>query len=181
MRKNVQRIVLQTIAAAGVMGVAVVAPNVLGAMYKLGIPLSIRQDNTVARARKRLVEKGLLSYERGKLRLTNKGSRALKHTDFSKYGQQNIRRRWDGRWRLIVFDIPEKKRVLRDKIRNILVAVGFIRLQDSVWIYPYNCEKLITLLKAELKIGKDLLYIIADEIEYDTPYRTHFKLKGAKK
>lgn len=177
-RRNtkIQKMVLETVAAVGVIGVALVAPNVIGAMRKLGIPLSVRQDATVVRARKRLVEKGLLAYEGGMLRLTNKGRGVLDRVDLAEYGSQKKKQRWDKRWRLLIFDIPEKKRALRDKIRNTLAAIGFMRLQDSAWIYPYDCEDLITLLKADFKIGKDMLYAIVEELEYDAPVREYFGL-----
>ena len=76
----------------------------------------------------------------------------------------------------LFFDIPERRRGTREKIRATLITLGFIRLQDSVWVYPYDCEDLILILKADFKIGKDVLYIIADQIEYDAPLRTYFNL-----
>jgi len=168
--------VLETVAATGVLSVALVAPNAIGAMRKLGLPLSIRQEATVTRARRRLVEKKLLEYKNGKLHLTEKGTGALARLNFEQYGQSKQKQRWDKRWRLLIFDIPEKKRTIRDKIRHTLISIGFMRLQDSVWIYPYDCEDLITLLKAELRVGKDLLYAIVDELEYDRPVREYFGL-----
>lgn len=174
---DIQKFVLDSVAAAGVVSVALVAPNVIGAMRKLGIPLSVRQGSTINRARKRLVEKKLLEYKDGKLRLTQRGEGALARLDFAQYGKRKQKQRWDKRWRLLIFDIPEKKRVVRDKVRHTLITIGFMRLQDSVWIYPYDCEDLITLLKAELRIGKDVLYAIVDELEYDHPVREHFGLK----
>ena len=54
--------------------------------------------------------------------------------------------------------------------------IGFVRLQDSVWVYPYDCEDFIALLKAELKIGRDVLYAIVDTIEHDKNLRQHFNL-----
>jgi len=177
-RRNakLQKIVLGTVAAAGIISIALIAPNVIGTMRKLGIPISVRQDSSVARARKRLVEKGLLVYEHGLLRLTKNGRATLDRIDLFEYGLKKKKQRWDKRWRLLIFDIPEKKRALRDKIRRTLAVIGFMRLQDSVWLYPYDCEDLITLLKADFKIGKDLLYIIADELEYDMPHRKKFNL-----
>jgi len=86
-------------------------------------------------------------------------------------------RKWDGRWRVLAFDISEKRRYLRKRIRSVLYSVGFVRLQDSVWIYPYDCEDMMTLLKADLKIGKEVLYLIVDSLENDKEYRKHFKLK----
>ena len=46
------------------------------------------------------------------------------------------KRRWDGRWRLVVFDVPEGRRGLRDKLRAQLRRRGFGYLQHSVWITP---------------------------------------------
>ena len=44
---------------------------------------------------------------------------------------------WDGRWRLVIFDIPESLREARDHIRRLLKELGFQRLQLSVWIHPF--------------------------------------------
>lgn len=49
--------------------------------------------------------------------------------------------RWDKRWRLVLFDIPEKKRLGRDALRQKLVELGFKEWQHSVFVYPYPCEK----------------------------------------
>ena len=55
--------------------------------------------------------------------------------------------------------------------------IGFKRLQDSVWIYPYNCEEVVTLLKADLDVGKALLYMIVDTLEDDEEIKKYFDLK----
>ena len=46
------------------------------------------------------------------------------------------RRRWDGRWRLILFDVPEARRGARTRLRRYLRDRGFGYLQNSVWITP---------------------------------------------
>lgn len=118
---------------------------------------------------------GLLQYVDGTLRLTVKGEAALRRLELSEYRLKKPRR-WDGRWRVLIFDIPERRRLLRDKVRNTLVAIGFVRAQDSVWIYPYDCEDLVTLLKADFRIGKDLLYLVVEKMEYDVIFKDHFGL-----
>lgn len=175
-RRNIKRIVLQSVAAVGIIGVAIVAPNVLGAMKKLGL-LPKRYDlGNIERARKDLVRDGFLRYDKaGMLRLTGKGEAQMRMLELSEYGKK-VKRRWDGRWRVLTFDVPEYRKGLRDKIRRTLSAIGFVRLQDSVWVYPYDCEDLIVLLKADFKIGKDVLYMIVDELEYDGPIRKQFEL-----
>ena len=172
-KRNIQRIILQTIATAGVVSVGLIVPNVLSAMNTLGLVPYKRQGESIKNARKKLIQNRLICFVGGRVQITEKGRRFL----FAN-GQYthliNRKKRWDKKWRVLIFDIPEKKRNLRNQIRKSLVSVGFMRLQDSVWIYPYDCEEYITLLKAEFKIGKDVLYMIVEELEYDKPIRLHF-------
>lgn len=51
------------------------------------------------------------------------------------------RKRWDGKWRIIIFDVPEKIRGKRDLLRKELIEFGFMQLQKSVWAYPYALPK----------------------------------------
>jgi hypothetical protein len=173
---DMQRLILSTVAVAGGLAVAAVAPNVLGAIVKMGILPKTRDSEMVQRARKNLVMKGFLVYEGKFLRLTPKGEKLLQHLKLKDYKLEKPKR-WDKRWRVLIFDIPERRRAVRAQVRTVLGKIGFIRLQDSVWLYPYDCEEVVTLIKADLKIGKDILYLIVDTIEHDASYRQHFGLK----
>ena len=178
-RRNLQKILLRTVATAGFVSFALLAPNALQALQKLGFinPKSKYRDTTsINRARGRLIQSGLITRnERGYLRLTKKGEARLRHLELSDYALKKPLR-WDKKWRILIFDIRETQRPLREKIRRTLVAIGFARLQDSVWVYPYPCEDLIALLKADFRIGRDVTYIIAEEIEHDQNLRARFGL-----
>lgn len=174
-RKDLQRIILDVVSSVGVLSVALMAPKALGVLEKMGFLPTKRQKDSIRVARNALVRKGFLRYEGNKLYLTNDGKRRLyllkKTIDvFSRP------HKWDHRWRVLIFDIPEERRSVREKIRRTLSAIGFVRLQDSVWVYPYDCEDFVILLKADFKIGKDLLYMIVDVLEYDISLRKHFEL-----
>ena len=56
------------------------------------------------------------------------------------------KRRWDGRWRLVLFDVPESRRVARDKLRDYLHRRKFGYLQNSVWITPDDVSEERSLL-----------------------------------
>ena len=174
-RANLNRLILTTVAAAGVLSIMVVAPNVLGVMVKMGLVPHKRQKEFISRARSRLIQQDLLEYQDNFLRLTPKGKKVLKKLELNDFKTKKPKR-WDGKWRVLIFDIPEYRKNLRDKIRLTLRAIGFVRLQDSVWLYPYDCEGLIVFLKADFHVGKDVLYLIVDALEHDTPYRRHFGL-----
>ncbi len=179
-RGNVERAILSGLAVAGIGLVAMAAPNTLQLLKYADPDWIIKRDpkQRVREATYRLKKKKLVEFvsENGhvRLRITDKGKAHLQSLSF---GPLRKPRRWDGKWRLVIFDIPEKKRGLRNRARSIVVGFGFIKLQHSVWAYPYDCEEAIALLKAHLHIGRDLLYIIADAIEYDAPLRKEFGLR----
>ncbi len=172
-KANIKKVILQTVAGVGLVSAALIAPNVVSAMIKLGlIPTGRINAN---RSRDRLVQNGLLQYEGKYLRLTVKGEKELRRLELSDFAMKKPKK-WDRKWRVLIFDIPERKRGLRQKVRQTLIAIGFIKLQNSVWIYPYDCEDLINLLKADFGIGKDLLYLIVDSLEYDDKLKKDFGL-----
>ncbi|MBI5742605.1 MAG: CRISPR-associated endonuclease Cas2 [Candidatus Niyogibacteria bacterium] len=175
-RDEIKKIILASVALAGILSVGLVAPNVLGAMGKLGILPHRRQKESINRSRDHLIKRGLLEYVNRKLHLTLKGEAALRRLELAEYKMRKPKR-WDSRWRVLIFDIPEKRKKLRDQVRRTLIEIGFVRAQDSVWIYPYDCEDLIALLKADFRIGKDLLYLVVEQMEYDRPYKKLFGLK----
>lgn len=174
-KRDIQKVILGTVALAGVLSAAAVAPGVLGALRQLGVKPAAREKEIIKRSRERLVKRGLLAYQGKMLRLTPRGEEKLRALELAEFGVEKPRR-WDGRWRVLIFDIPERRRAVRARVRRILGQIGFMRLQDSVWLYPYDCEDAITLIKADLKIGRDVLYLIVDMLEYEAPYRRHFGL-----
>lgn len=177
-RTRVTSAVLATIAATGVLAIALVAPNAL-TLLKV-VSRSHQRIQTATRALTRLIERGYVREEnvgtQKVVHLTDKGEKFLALVGEGQFKLKKPKK-WDGKWRVLIFDIPERRRRAREQIRLKLLRLGFCRLQDSVWVIPYDCEDLIALLKVDLRIGKDLLYIIADKIENDRVLRRHFLLR----
>jgi DNA-binding transcriptional regulator PaaX len=86
-------------------------------------------------------------------------------------------RRWDKKWRLLIFDISEQRKKLREALRHKLIELGFYRLQDSVWIYPYPCNDLMELLRIKFGVRHDALFLHVDSFPSDPWLRRHFGLK----
>ena len=172
-----QDAVLATVGTAGLLALAVMAPNTLQLLGHFGGRRFNEQARTAAG---RLARKGYVRFEEvnGKkfLRITAEGRSALERAQKKAIAIQ-YKQRWDQRWRMVIFDVPEKRRSTRDRLRATVQSLGFLRVQDSVWVYPYDCEDLLVLLKAELRIGKDVLYAIVEKIENDGWVRDHFNLK----
>lgn len=177
--------ILASVKVAGFLSIALLAPNALKILEMFGDRKigTRRKKYTVNRSVSKLIESGYLKLkktERGSfVRLTSHGETLLARVEASNF---NIKKpkKWDGKYRIIIFDIKEARRGLRDKLRATLLAIGFKHLQHSVWVYPYDCEDLINLLKADFKIGKDVLYMVVDFIENDWWIRQHFGLPKPK-
>ena len=165
---KLRQAILGTVQFAGIISLAVMMPKVVTLVDKM----QKRGDDKLRSAVARLVDKGLLAYEKSGVRLTRKGELFLERNALP------LKRpaKWDGKWRMVIFDIPENKKRHRDLLRTTITRLGFFRLQNSVWIYPYDCEELGTLLKTEYSLGKNVLYMIVDKIENSSFIKRHFRL-----
>lgn len=178
------RVILGSIAMAGLAGIAIAAPNAfqIAKVFRGHGGNSFHRYQTPSYIRKTL--KGL--QHRGMVRISERNGEVMVY--LTDKGSQELlkyklreklleKRRWDKKWRIIIFDIEEKRRYARDRIRTSMQSFGFEKLQDSVWVYPYECEEAVTLLKAQYKMGKELVYIVAGDIENDGWLRKRFELK----
>lgn len=170
-----QKLVLQTIATAGVLSVGFVAPNVLLAMDKIGMLPKLRQKEYISSSANILRRKGLLKFKDGHYELTPAGEKVLRRWELMSF-KLDKPKKWDGKWRLVIFDIPQRKKKYRDQVTMIFREAGFERLQDSVYVFPYECEDIIGLLKTDMGLGKNILYMIVDELENDKHLRESFAL-----
>lgn len=82
--------------------------------------------------------------------------------------------KWDGKWRLVVYDVIHGKRSVRDEFRKFLQKFGFYQLQESVYLHAFPCEKEIEFLKYYLGIGGEVRTIITQKIENDQAFREFF-------
>jgi DNA-binding transcriptional regulator PaaX len=172
-RTKINRAVIGVIAVAGILAVGLIAPNVLGVVGKMVLRNRAQREQTVQKSLTKLIKRGYVRLEGGHARLTRKGEiLAASMGEGTTLIKQP--KKWDGKWRVLIFDIPERRRRTRTQVRTTLMNLGFKRLQDSVWVYPYDCEELITLFKVDMKIGKDLLYMVVDKLELDGHLKTHF-------
>jgi len=178
---KITKIILETIAVAGLLSMIVLAPNAIQAI-KMFYPTKKRKYNLdwyIKTSIGRMLKKGLIKFEKenGKtfVRLTEKGKQKL-----LKYRLQEIKiekpKKWDKKWRVIIFDIKEYKKKYRDQLRKEFVNLGFLRLQNSVWVYPYECEEVIIMLKSYYSFGKDVLYMVVDKMENDKWLKREFNL-----
>ena len=139
-----------------------------------------RQKSEYGTVVKKLNKKGFLKFinKNGELKmvLTSKGRNLVQ--DYFLYDFKQIKKpdNWDKKWRFVMFDISENKRKIRNLLRFHLKKVGFIQIQGSVWIYPYPCEEIVTIIKANFKLSDEVIYLTTESFEKDFYFKKIFKI-----
>jgi len=85
-------------------------------------------------------------------------------------------KKWNKKWFLVFFDVPEIQKNKRDYLRRFLVYIGFHQYQKSIYIFPYECESEVKLIKKIVEGAKYIKYIIAEKIEDENQLKSFFKL-----
>ncbi|MBI2476131.1 MAG: hypothetical protein HYV67_02725 [Candidatus Taylorbacteria bacterium] len=84
--------------------------------------------------------------------------------------------RWDKKWRIVFFDIPERCRRKRDVFRFHLRRLGFREIQRSVFAHPYPCGKEIIKIAAHYKLLTNVHYAVTDELSDSHRLHSLFQL-----
>jgi len=99
--------------------------------------------------------------------------RALKLRLYRKPAGQQV---WDGKWRVLIFDVPERRRAARDFLRRELRLFEFKQLHRSVWVSPFDIPANFQELLGEAGLKFDTRLLIVEKINYDADLRRWFNL-----
>ncbi len=83
---------------------------------------------------------------------------------------------WDRNFRMIIFDIPESKRTARNSLRDKLKDMDFVKFNDSVWVYPYPCQKEIDFIANYWGIGKYVQFALVKDLTKREELEKYFNL-----
>lgn len=84
---------------------------------------------------------------------------------------------WDKKWRLVIFDIAQLKNFYREVFRGKLKELGFYKIQQSVWMHPFDCRDEVELLKAFLGLtNEEVRFIETSSIGDDAAFKKIFNL-----
>lgn len=144
---------------------------------KLGSKYTARQINT---SLKYLKHKKFIAFkfQENKLKIivTKLGLRRLAKLSLNEITIDPVA--WDGRWRLLTFDIPENLKSARQAFRCKLKELGFFHFQRSVFILPYPCELELNEISDILSIREHMYLLTCDRFAGDQPLIKKFKLKS---
>lgn len=113
------------------------------------------------------------------LEITQVGQNTLIKYDLSSL-KVDTSQDWDGGWRVISFDIPSNKKVTRQLLLNKLKELGFIMLQKSIWIHPFECRSELAVVAKAFEIEPYVYSFVAYEFEGNREYglRKKFERKN---
>lgn len=121
------------------------------------------KKSALSQALKRLRERGFIEKEHNEGKIIFKLSLAGK--DFLELSKSEDEIEWDGSWRLVIFDIPENKRGVRDILRSRLKLWRFTRWQKSVWASKKNIAQKLRQFVKELGIEDWVLVIESNNVK----------------
>ena len=177
---DIANAILKAVAIAGFLSIALVAPN---ALQLLVTPIDGRRRRLsqweIERALERLLNGEYLKrqgpHNNLSISLTPKGKDRLHRIEL-KNAVIKKPKQWDNRWRLVFFDIPQNKHKQRDVIRRKLRELGFLQIQKSVYLHPYECYEIIQAIQNFYRIKPHFHYAVIEKIEHSKTYLKHFNL-----
>lgn len=86
--------------------------------------------------------------------------------------------KWDGKWRLIIFDIPESKKLERRYLHNRLRQLGFSYLQDSVLLFPFECKKELSILINYYGLRPFVIYLLVERFDEEIKFLKRYNLQS---
>lgn len=147
-------------------------------MYKIARERATARYRTKL-ALNRLIKGKYVVQDGDTLSITNSGILLLERT--VKSVRESLHNKtWDGKWRVVSYDIPESLSDLRRQVRSVLKRAGFIKLQNSVWIFPHECRELAELIKERSELKRHVLYGVLESIEGEEQLRKKFHIKQSK-
>jgi len=181
-RNNLTKDTILKIAAAGIL------------MLGGGSPFTVRsiqtyfkdRDKRLARRRARIIWElqkrkviSITELEDGRIKI-ELAQRGKKIIQIYKLEDVKLKRPkvWDKRWRIVMYDIPSKRRSASQAFRKKLEDLGLYRLQKSVWISPYDCLSELDFLASifEIEMDKHVHYFVSAEIPKRREIEKFFEL-----
>ena len=106
--------------------------------------------------------------------LTEKGMLRAINYKFRRLGDK--KEKWDGKWRMVAFDIPRECQKGRKALVYRLKMGGFYELQESIFLYPYDCQEEVSAFLKLFRLEKYIRFGLLDFIDNQEKLKFHYKL-----
>lgn len=175
------KVVLAALVLSGVVFTVATAPAVFAIVrqYKRGKRMSQKQ---VEDALGNLKRSSFIKEERQlggkkKVSVTHKGEKYAHTIVIDAVKLPAIKdKKWDGIWRVVLFDIPIRFTKGREGLRFKLKEFGFYQMQKSVWVYPYACEREVLLVADFYGVRKYVEIMHVNAVLHEDKLKRHFRI-----
>ncbi|MDE2311729.1 MAG: hypothetical protein KGJ93_01390 [Patescibacteria group bacterium] len=188
--RSVSEIVLATVAVAGTVLLAAVAPNIFQAVDKLFIHKS-RKKISFSKKKAKIQQAIYYLKRTGKIkvgaskgqlrvRLTNLGRKRVEEADFGSLAVPKPSG-WNQKWWQVAADIPTKQyRQAADALRWKLKQMGFYSLQRTLWLYPYDPRRELQMVVDRFGVGRFVAVMEVSGLDKDDEgkMKRYFKQRG---
>lgn len=162
--------ILKYLALGGIITIAMLSPTggpkIAKILLKqLGYKLKQLKSNAYYLKKRGLIEFVKEDTKGITIKITDNGKNYLKTFDIDNI-TLNKPVYWDKKWRLVIFDVPEKHKKAREALRRKLKDLNLVRLQDSVWVTPYPCDDEIRFLREIFNIPFDVDVFEIDDLKH---------------
>ena len=172
--------VLHILAAAGAIGLTFALPKAGATLARMILGVNTYSDWRINQVVSRLRKQKYIS-----IKYNGDGSTTVKITKNGMTKALTYQldtmilskpKRWDKKWRVVIFDIPNKYKRVRDVFRMRLLQLDLYQLQESAYISPYPCFAEIEFLRALYGVTFTVRYLLVEKIEDDEFLRHKFDL-----
>lgn len=168
-------------ALGGIVVIAAVAPKIFSAFGRRGRHRRYFDRDEINRHTEYLRRRKYIEVVKGReadtmeIKLTELGE---EHLVKKAFGELKIipQQKWDGIWRIIIFDIPEKRKWAREGFRQCLKRMGFYPLQKSAFVFPYPCKEEIAFLGRIYDSNNNIRFLETKVLSYDRDLKEYFAL-----
>lgn len=142
-----------TVGLAVMPGMGRVVKELLDLYQKANRKQKFKIRKTFADLRKaRLIDEIELPDGSTRLVLSEKGNKQILKFNFEDLRMPKSGK-WDGKWRFVIFDLPERYKRERDLFRYKLKTMGFYQVNRSVWLNAHPCKREIDFVSEYLRIS----------------------------
>jgi len=173
------KFVLAFLALGGIAFAGALAPNLIKASkgFRGSGKYSEKQLKNAfySLERRKFIKIKRVKNEKIEVKLTNKGKKRIRELSFENLKIEKMKK-WDNKWRILIFDIPIKMNTAREALRKKIKELGFYQFQGSVWIYPYPCEDEILFVAEFFKVSRYIEVVTAENMLHNKELKKYFKL-----
>jgi|SRR3989344_2923395 len=169
--------ILKSLASYGLTTATTILPSYtqIAGIYE---PHEEYEHQKVKRAIESLLRYGLVSVKPGKSAIEKEIRMTLAGKELAEYLFHSLPKpkKWDGKWRIIAFDVPEPYNTARRALSLKLRELGCYHYQNSVFVYPYDCREDINFIKNYFGFDSAIKYIVAEKLDDEKTLEEFFKL-----